>query len=216
MSLTEEDRALINKFFPGITAAFDRFGYFYGTVYQGKFSALLSAAREQSRQPQGAASLTNQQQMLIDRLRVKAAYTDFAFNNTSLGELYRDAADALAALYQPAGREEAANEHVPEFGPLPRAKEIRIESGQVLRFIEREIEGDKWEILGSLVPADTQVELDRLQSRVAALEKALEVLIRHFEGDEDHDEGAFDETCADCIALADARAVLTTQEETKP
>lgn len=60
-------------------------------------------------------------------------------------------------------------------------------------------------------PPPAQAELDRLRDRVAALEGALGGLIRHFEGGGDHDEGAFDETCADCIALAEARAALNPQ-----
>jgi hypothetical protein len=32
--------------------------------------------------------------------------------------------------------------------PCPKAGEIRVLGGQLCRFIERELEGDKWEVLG--------------------------------------------------------------------
>lgn len=50
--------------------------------------------------------------------------------------------------------------------------------------------------------------------RVRVLEGALSALIVHFEGDELHDEGAFDIECPDCVALEAARALLpATQAE---
>lgn len=39
-------------------------------------------------------------------------------------------------------------------------------------------------------------------------ETALRKLVAHFEGGEDHGEGAFDESCPDCVALEEARALL--------
>ena len=42
-------------------------------------------------------------------------------------------------------------------------------------------------------------------------EKALSGLIEHFEGDQEHDEGAFDEGCPDCLALQFARQALSSQ-----
>ncbi|PSA72837.1 hypothetical protein, partial [Corynebacterium diphtheriae] len=46
------------------------------------------------------------------------------------------------------------------------------------------------------------------ERRAGELEGALSALITHFEGDELHDEGAFDIECPDCVALEAARALL--------
>lgn len=52
------------------------------------------------------------------------------------------------------------------------------------------------------------------ERRAGELEGALSALIVHFEGDELHDEGAFDIECPDCVALEAARAILpATQAE---
>ncbi|MBC7168761.1 hypothetical protein [Phenylobacterium sp.] len=58
--------------------------------------------------------------------------------------------------------------------------------------------------------------LTHAQQSEARVREALEVLIRHFEGDELHDEGAFDPACADCLALDEARKVLASLTAPKP
>lgn len=58
--------------------------------------------------------------------------------------------------------------------------------------------------------------LSTAQQSEARVREALEVLIRHFEGDELHDEGAFDPACADCLALDEARKVLASLTAPKP
>lgn len=71
-------------------------------------------------------------------------------------------------------------------------------------------DGDDRAAVG-LTLADAKAACVALNSHDALLE-ALKALVRHFEGDEDHDEGAFDPGCADCLALKAARAAIRQAE----
>ena len=54
-------------------------------------------------------------------------------------------------------------------------------------------------------------KLKASQALADRYETALRDLIEHFEGDQEHDEGAFDEGCPDCLALQFARQALSSQ-----
>lgn len=61
--------------------------------------------------------------------------------------------------------------------------------------------------------AAAEARAEAAERRAGELEGALSALIVHFEGDEQHDEGAFDIECPDCVALEAARARLAEGEK---
>lgn len=95
--------------------------------------------------------------------------------------------------------------HVPARGgeePCPKRGEIRVINGQRCRFIERELEGDKWEVLGPDAPPQPKGEVE------AAVVNLADEVHAWSEGNAGHDVGP-NYHVTDFLTLGDLRTLLS-------